>query len=137
MKTKDNPGVYVAPPMIYAFVFGIASIANFLMPIHLLWFKTTIFFFIGWVFLIIAASILILSVGRFLITKNTLITIRPANTLQTKGIYAFTRNPMYLSLLILYLSIACFKGNCWAFIFTPVLIYHHSTICHPSRRKIS
>jgi protein-S-isoprenylcysteine O-methyltransferase Ste14 len=122
MKSKDNPGVYIPPPMIYAFVFGMASIAESVRPIHLEFFKSTKFHFTGWIFLIIAIGILVLSVGKFLFTKNTLITIRSANTLQTNGIYAITRNPMYLSLLVLYISFACFSENCWTFIFTPALI---------------
>ena len=122
MKTNDNPGVYVPPPMIYAFVFGMASIAQFVKPIHFHFFKSPRSHFTGWIFLILAIGIMFLSIGKFLRTKNTLITIRPANTLQTNGIYTFTRNPMYLSLILLYISVACFTGNCWAFIFLPVLI---------------
>ena len=59
---------------------------------------------------------------KFYQTKNTLITIKPAHSLQTSGIYSISRNPMYLGLLILYLGIACFKGNLWTFILIPVLV---------------
>ncbi|NJO90063.1 MAG: hypothetical protein HC831_14795 [Chloroflexia bacterium] len=109
MKTKDNPGVYIPPPMLYVFVFGMASIAESVKPINLQLFKTPQFHYFGWIFSIFAIGILLLSVGKFIFTKNTLITIRPANTLQTNGIYSITRNPMYLGLLLLYTGMACFR----------------------------
>lgn len=59
---------------------------------------------------------------KFFQTKNTLITIKPARSLQTAGIYSISRNPMYLSLLVLYMGIGCFKGNLWSFILIPLLV---------------
>jgi protein-S-isoprenylcysteine O-methyltransferase Ste14 len=59
---------------------------------------------------------------KFAQSKNTLVTIKPANSLQTRGIYSVTRNPMYMGLLILYCGIAMFEGNWWTIIFIPVII---------------
>ena len=121
MKTKDNPGVHVAPPLIYAAFFGLASIARSILPIELDILNSNNFGFIGWSFIFSAVVILIPSLWKFWKTKNTLITIKPANSLQTSGIYAHTRNPMYLGLLLLYTGLSCLSGNCWTLIFLPFL----------------
>jgi protein-S-isoprenylcysteine O-methyltransferase Ste14 len=78
---------------------------------------------------IIAAILLVLwlllavaAVRQFALSKNTLMTIRPATSLQTSGIYAFSRNPMYLSLLLLYSGLAIFFGNWWTVMLLPLLI---------------
>ena len=49
-------------------------------------------------------------------------TIRPARSLQTDGIYAWTRNPMYLGLLFLYSGLALLLGNGWTLLLIPFLM---------------
>jgi len=61
------------------------------------------------------------SLRQFFLTKNTLILIKPASSLQITGIYGITRNPMYVGLAILYLGITCLIGNWWNVILFPLL----------------
>jgi protein-S-isoprenylcysteine O-methyltransferase Ste14 len=58
---------------------------------------------------------------QFFQSKNTLILIKPASSLQKTGIYGISRNPMYLGLSIVYLGITCFIGNWWNIILSPLL----------------
>ncbi|MBK8778768.1 MAG: isoprenylcysteine carboxylmethyltransferase family protein [Saprospiraceae bacterium] len=87
-----------------------------------MFFKTSIAFILGILFAIIGLIILIPAVVKFFKTKNTLITIKPAKSLQTTGIYSITRNPMYLGLLNIYTGIAFFKGNWWTLMLIPIVI---------------
>ena len=59
---------------------------------------------------------------RFLRTRNTLVTALPARSLQTGGIYAFSRNPMYAGLLLVYCGLALLVGNWWTLLLVPVLV---------------
>lgn len=86
-------------------------------------FESEFSFFIAPLFIGIGVLSIFPAIIRFLRTKNTLVTILPANSLQTKGIYTISRNPMYLGLLFLYTGIALIKGNWWTFILIPLLIY--------------
>lgn len=122
MTKKDSPRVYVPPPMIYAAVFGLASMTQTHYPINVSIFNYHNLRYLGWTMIILALGIILPSLWRFWKSKNTLITIRSANSLQTSGIYGLTRNPMYLALMILYLGLACFSKNCWTLIFLPLLI---------------
>ena len=57
----------------------------------------------------------------FLKTKNSVVTIKPATSLQTKGVYSVSRNPMYVSLFLLYVGFSLIIGNWWNFILFPLL----------------
>lgn len=120
MSVKDHPGVYIPPPLIYAGAFFLSIALQRLMPINSSWLSGNR---IAGLFCIACYLIFFLpAIIRFIRSKNTLVTIKPASSLETSGIYSFTRNPMYLSLLFLYSGIAFFKGNAWTFLLIPVLI---------------
>lgn len=120
---KDSPGIYFPPPVFYVAIFLIAILLQKYLPIDGSLFHQTFMKVIGIVLIVVAAIFLLFrSLWQFFKTKNTVVTALPANSLQTTGIYAITRNPMYLGLLLVYLGIACFIGNWWNFILFPILI---------------
>lgn len=122
MKTRNHPGIYIPPPLLYVVFFVVSFFVQRYWPLDQSLLKTKPAQIVG--FLLIASYLLIVipAIRQFTISKNTLVTIKPANSLETKGIYAFTRNPMYLSLLFLYSGLAVFIGNWWTFILMPLLI---------------
>ena len=119
---KDNPGVYIPPPIIYILTFLTAVFIQKKVPINNMFFNQRLTKYIGLGFLIIASFFVVRSLRQFFISKNSLVTIKPALSLQTNGIYSITRNPMYVGLAIVYLGISCFIGNWWNIIFFPLLI---------------
>lgn len=122
MKEKiDNPGVFVPPPIVYALTFLFSMFLQREVPVTLL-VNHYLTQGLGVIFIITTIAILIAAIGRFIKSKNTLITVKPANSLQTSGIYSFTRNPMYLGLALLYTGIALLMVNWWALILLPVLV---------------
>lgn len=62
--------------------------------------------------------IIFISVAAFLRVKTTVNPIKPdsANTLVASGIFRYSRNPMYLGLLLLLLGFAVFLGDIVAFV---------------------
>jgi protein-S-isoprenylcysteine O-methyltransferase Ste14 len=119
---KDNPGVYVPPPLVYVAFFFIAVWMQNHFPLTETFVRKEVPTIAGFIFIIIALPFLITSLRQFYLTKNTLVTIRPAASLQTRGIYRITRNPMYLALACIYLAITCFIGSWWNLILFPLLI---------------
>ena len=122
MKPKDHPGVYMPPPLIYVAFFLFSLFLQKISPLERSWLDTQMADIIGWVLIALNFILAFPAIWRFIVSKNTLVPIRPANSLQTTGIYSLTRNPMYLGLLLLYCGIAVFKGNWWTFILIPFLI---------------
>lgn len=119
---QDNAGVYIPPPLIYAAIFLISILIQNIFPLSKLFFETSAARIAGWILIITGLVFDLPAVFRFFRTKNTLITIKPANSLQVSGIYSFTRNPMYLGLLFLYSGIGLLAGSWWTFILIPLLI---------------
>jgi len=124
MKTKqDSPGVYIPPPLIYVLIFITAIFIQKRVYIDDTLLRLRLTRGIGIVFLIAAFFFLATSLTKFFKTRNTVILIKPASSLQTGGVYAISRNPMYVGLLFVYLGITCFIGNWWNIILLPLLIF--------------
>ncbi|HVY55791.1 MAG TPA: isoprenylcysteine carboxylmethyltransferase family protein, partial [Thermodesulfobacteriota bacterium] len=47
---------------------------------------------------------------------------KPATTVLTDGIYAYSRNPMYAGLILFLVAVSILLNNLWILIFTPVFI---------------
>jgi protein-S-isoprenylcysteine O-methyltransferase Ste14 len=121
-KKKDNPGIFIPPPLIYAAIFFLSILMQKIIPINNSFFDSRNATIAGIVLIVIALLFILPALIKFVQSKNTLVTIKSATSLQTKGIYSLTRNPMYMGLLILYSGIAMLEGNWWAFIFIPLII---------------
>jgi protein-S-isoprenylcysteine O-methyltransferase Ste14 len=122
MNTKNHPGVYIPPPLIYAAFFLLSFLMQKRLPVNDSTLHNALAKTAGGLLLLAFVLFSVSAMKRFFISKNTLVTIKPARSLETSGIYSFTRNPMYVSLVCLYSGLAVFFGNWWTFIFLPVLI---------------
>jgi protein-S-isoprenylcysteine O-methyltransferase Ste14 len=122
MRAKEHPGVYVPPPLIYAAFFLCSLLLQKLWPLNKGWLYSATSHIIGWILTGFYFVLAFIAIRQFIVSKNTIVTVKPATTLETGGIYAFTRNPMYLSLILLYCGLACLLGNWWTFILLPFLI---------------
>jgi protein-S-isoprenylcysteine O-methyltransferase Ste14 len=122
MKKTDSPGIYFPPPLIYAVIFLTAVFIQKKISIDDHFFKSRMAPVIGILFLLVAVYYSVRSITQFIQTKNTIIPNKPAESLQTTGIYHTTRNPMYLSLVMVYLGLSCLIGNWWNIILLPLLL---------------
>jgi protein-S-isoprenylcysteine O-methyltransferase Ste14 len=118
---KDHPGIYLPPPVIYIGTFLAALLLQKLIPFNKEFFHTTTSKLFGAVIIFIGLGFSFQALRQFFKTKNSLVTIKPANSLQTTGIYSVSRNPMYVSLLLLYTGLSFIIGNWWNLILLPVL----------------
>jgi protein-S-isoprenylcysteine O-methyltransferase Ste14 len=119
-KSKGT-GVYIPPPLFYVLIFIAAVLIQKQIPIADALFQTWTLKVVGIFFIIISIFFLARSLRQFIQSKNTVILIKPASSLQNTGIYRISRNPMYLGLAIVYLGITCILGNWWNIILFPLL----------------
>jgi protein-S-isoprenylcysteine O-methyltransferase Ste14 len=123
MENKMNhPGVYIPPPLIYAAIFMVSLLFQKYSPLDNVFFQSFTSRILGIILIFIGFFINIPALVQFLKSKNTVVTIKPARSLQTSGIYAITRNPMYISLALFYIGLAFLVGNWWTIVFFPVLL---------------
>lgn len=119
---KDSPGVYIPPPLFYVLTFLAAVFLQKRFSINDAAFHLTIIKMAGILLLAVSLVFLFTSLRKFFLSKNTLILIKPASSLQTNGIYNISRNPMYVALAFIYLGLTCLIGNWWNVILFPILI---------------
>ena len=72
--------------------------------------------FVVWLALMLAAFA---TFGR---AKTTPFPNRPASALVTSGPYRFTRNPMYLSLIALYIGLTLMLNSWWPLMMLPLVL---------------
>lgn len=79
---------------------------------------------VGYLFILMGLSFDVGSLLYFFKAKTTFSPLQPKQTssLVTKGTYQFTRNPMYVGLLLLLVGFACLKGSLVTFLLIPVFV---------------
>lgn len=118
----QHAGVPYPPPFLYAAGIVAGWLAQRARPLPISGHPSTlraalaVAFGLGWLVLFAPAW------GAFLRKRTTIIPNRPAAALVTSGIYRYTRNPMYLSLVLLYLAITLVLDSWWPITFLPIVI---------------
>ena len=117
---KDYPKVLAPPPAIGLLIVFAGIAAGFIKSLH---------FIYGNARYITGAALLAVSVAiglaAFLKMKSagTNVDVRkPTTKVVTDGIYAYSRNPIYVGLIVLLIAIAVLLNNLWIIIFTPVFV---------------
>jgi protein-S-isoprenylcysteine O-methyltransferase Ste14 len=77
---------------------------------------------VAWLFALTWAAIFLAAFVSFRRARTTLIPNRPATAFVTTGPYRFTRNPMYVSLIALYLSAMTFANSWWPLVLLPLVV---------------
>ncbi|MEJ2315462.1 MAG: isoprenylcysteine carboxylmethyltransferase family protein [Gammaproteobacteria bacterium] len=125
----------VFPPVIALFTAALMWLLDTYMPLlHLLdepWNMAGL--------LLIAAALVIdgWSLSLFLMHRTTIHPLKPemASALVTRGMYRFTRNPMYLGLLLLLTGLAIYMGSLTPLMMLPlfVMVMNSQQILHEER----
>jgi len=122
MKPKNHADVYFPPPLIYVVFFFLSLWIQKRVPLDTSWQLSMQATIVGWGLIVFSLLFNLTALRKFFITKNSLIPHKPARSLETGGIYSYSRNPMYFGLLLLYSGLAVLLGNWWTFILIPLLI---------------
>ncbi len=119
---KDNAGVIAPPPLLFGIVMGIGLLLHYwIFPITIMPESRALSETIGNVFFIIYGLITLPSVIVMIRNKTALATHKPTTSIVTTGFFKFSRNPLYLSLLLLYTGIAFRINSLWVLLLLPVL----------------
>jgi len=105
--------IRIPPPIQTAIAAGIMLLIHKLLPLSLGY--SIALSFLAVICLILAAIFMFDAVAGFIRNKTTVNPLQPekATTLVVSGVYRFTRNPMYLGMLLILLALAFFLGNLW------------------------
>lgn len=122
-ETRDNPGVIAPPPLIYAVPLAIGLLLHARFPLRPLRFMPRV------VRVILGGSLVGLSLAvvvpafRAMIRAHTNVDpTQPTTALVVEGPFKFTRNPLYLSLTLLYAGISIIVNALWTMLLLPVVL---------------
>lgn len=123
-RLKDSPGVVACPPLIFLAALGLGLFLHWLMPI---WSFPIIFSQpLGIALCLTGIAVGFWGSATMHLAGTNVRPDRPATALVTGGPFRFSRNPLYLSLITLYLGITLFCNVMWALILlVPVLAFVH------------
>ncbi|MEQ9619785.1 MAG: isoprenylcysteine carboxylmethyltransferase family protein [Deltaproteobacteria bacterium] len=114
---NDNPGVIAMPPLIFIIFLAIGILINLLVPLSFIHGSAR---FISGIIILLVSGIIVLSAQRRMKRSGTNIDVRkPSTAVVTGGIYSYTRNPMYMSMVILLIALAFLLNNLWVLIVIP------------------
>ena len=116
-----GPGVRVPPPLIFLFMIAVGYWLNLYYPLIIPW--PEFFFFVGLFLIAGAVSFALIAVYQFWREKTHIEPWKPASSLMLEGVFAYSRNPIYLSFIIITLGIGLVLNNIWILFNTgPLLI---------------
>lgn len=130
-----SAGVHFPPPFVYA----LGILAGWLLDRRWRWAITN--HPASWRPVVVAALLLawfalfISAVTRFRRAGTSIIPNKPVSAFVAGGPYRFTRNPMYLSLVALYLGVALILDSWWPVVLLPVVlvVIQHTVIAREER----
>ncbi len=111
-KPLANAGIHYHPPLLYVAGLGAGWLLHRWRPLPITPEDSRVGLAIGGLGVLLWLVIFASALAAFRRQRTTLIPDRPAAALVTGGPYRFTRNPMYVSLVALYLGVT-FLGNSW------------------------
>jgi protein-S-isoprenylcysteine O-methyltransferase Ste14 len=107
----DRPDVIALPPLILAATLALGMALNFFWPANFLPKAIAVPFGI---FIALGAIALGTSAVREMFAANTPLDVRkPSTEIVASGVFQRSRNPIYLSMLLLCAGVACLANSLW------------------------
>lgn len=118
---RDRPGVVAKPPLLYAGALLVGFLLNAVWPLRVVPDAAR---YPGGLLLIALGVLIVISAFRTFMSIGTNVDVhKPATAVATTGPYRFSRNPMYLSLTLVYAGIGIATNSLWVLLVgVPLLV---------------
>ena len=117
----DKANVIALPPLIYATAFVLGLLLHLAFPVHFL--PSTLVRWLGPLFILISGLIVVSALRALRRAQTTFDVSKPTTAIVTEGPFRYSRNPMYVSLTLLYLGVTCWMNALWILLLVvPLLV---------------
>ncbi len=118
---NDKANVIIFPPLLFVCTIALSVAIGYIFPVALLPFSIAL---IAGIFLLIIAIMILRRSVKALANHKTTVNPSGATTaIVTSGIYKHTRNPIYISFTLIYISVLVMTNAWWGFLLLiPLLI---------------
>ena len=118
---KDSAAIRVPPPVFFFVCLGFGLLLEYFFPIHLINISPILRVIVGGMFILISSYFALSAFFSLIKHKTPFDTAKSTITIVTDGAYRFSRNPLYLSLLLLLFGIAVLIFSLWVLFTIPIL----------------
>jgi protein-S-isoprenylcysteine O-methyltransferase Ste14 len=117
----DTPRVPLIPPLAFIIAIGCAAVLEWGIPLSGL-FRSWQSAAVGSALVLAGFAIAGSSFIRFRAAGTSVRLDKPASALVETGPYRYTRNPIYLGLVVVYLGVAAVLTSIWVLLFLPLFV---------------
>lgn len=121
MTKEDNPGVIAPPPLIFLCFLILGYLLNRYYPLAVL--EGPLSTIISAIFFVYAG----LTAGLaffYMVKSGTNVDVRkPTNAIVTVSVFSYTRNPMYISMVILLIAFSLLLNALWIALLIPLFMF--------------
>ncbi|MDQ3372613.1 MAG: isoprenylcysteine carboxylmethyltransferase family protein [Acidobacteriota bacterium] len=114
---KDNPGVIAPPPLIFLSGLLVGGLISGFFPVEIL--PRTLAVIAGISLAVAGLTIILTAIVQMRRAKTNVEPWKPTTAILDEGLYAVSRNPIYLAMALIYLGIAFLFNSFW---FLPPLV---------------
>jgi protein-S-isoprenylcysteine O-methyltransferase Ste14 len=111
----DKPGVIILPPLLYGVAVVLALLLNWVWPLSILS-STATAIWSGVALLLLSGALAIWGKRTMQNAGTNINPLQPATSLVITGPFRFSRNPLYLSLTLLFAGLSLVANTLWGFI---------------------
>jgi protein-S-isoprenylcysteine O-methyltransferase Ste14 len=121
---NDHAGVAIRPPLLFLGALALGSLLSLALPLGTrLASPNGLALTAGLVFVTIGLLLAALAANRFRLAGTPVPVDRPVTALVSVGPYQFTRNPIYIGLVLVYFGLSIILTSLWTLLLLiPVLI---------------
>ena len=116
----DKANVIAPPPLIYGTAFIIGLLVHRAFPVPVL--PEKLADWIGVVLILVSFPIAITAFRAMIHAQTSFDTRKPTTAIVTEGPFRYSRNPMYVSLTLLYLGVALILNVLWILLLVVPLV---------------
>jgi protein-S-isoprenylcysteine O-methyltransferase Ste14 len=126
----DKPGVIAPPPLIYGGVLALTLLLDWLMGDPSLGLGYDWRMMIALLFIIAGFFLIAVAAVSFRKAKTNIEPSKPAMALVTTGVYAFSRNPIYVGMALGYIGLSFLADSVLSLVTLPlaIAIMHYGVI---------
>jgi protein-S-isoprenylcysteine O-methyltransferase Ste14 len=117
---QDNPGVVAPPPLIYGLPLAFGLYYNRRSPFELM--PHNLARMIGVTLGIIAIILSLAAATQFWRARTSMIPYKPTTAIIESGLFAISRNPMYLAMTLGYVAISLVFNTAWPLLLLPLVL---------------